>query len=53
MAAPDVVPMEGVTESRPATIFIATAARMRQGARHLWKYELTLIGESQIHLCVP
>ena len=43
----DVVPVD----ARPETIYIGTVARMRKGAAHVWRYDLTVVGGEHIYVC--
>ena len=46
-ASTEIVALDG----RPATIYIGTAARMRKGVAHVWRYDLVHVGADRFYVC--
>ena len=41
-----------VATERPEVIFIGTRSRFAKGAGHVWRYQLTYVGDQRIYLCL-
>ena len=41
-----------VATERPETIFIGTENRFRKGAGHVWRYQLSSVGDQRVYVCL-
>ena len=41
-----------VATERPETIFIGTENRFRKGAGHVWRYQLSFVGDQRVYVCL-